>query len=193
MGEYAIRKSDDVRVKIGTLENMYYLRYEDRFKVRHESGNVDPVIDANELRFRLSFPDEDDVPIGQYKDFRRGLRLYRASSVQGCSEDYSREMSGEPGNIQLRHESGLLLNVPCYHGLKLPEVLPPMKAFWNGKSWSMELYWLRPTPEGVKPVIGCRHCGDLWRTDWADIWGYVPQDMRAVLREYMEAETKVTV
>ena len=39
MGEYAIRKSDGESIKIGTCEDMYYLRYEDRFKVTPEEGS----------------------------------------------------------------------------------------------------------------------------------------------------------
>jgi hypothetical protein len=186
MGEYAIRKSDGQRVKIGTCESMYYLRYEDRNKVTHESGNVDPMKDAESLRFRLPFLDEDEIQPGDYEDHNRGLRLYRASAVNGCSSDF--EIEAEPGIMQLRHESGLLLNVPCYHGAKLPEVVSPMKAFWNGKSWSIELYRLRPTPQGIKPIIGCRHCGEIWRVDWADIWEYIPFDMRCVLRTYQQQE-----
>ena len=39
MGEYAIRKSDNDCIKIGTCEDMYYLRYEDQDKVTPDSGS----------------------------------------------------------------------------------------------------------------------------------------------------------
>ena len=42
MGEYAQRISDGERVKIGTCEDMLYLRFEDRAKVSALAGNVDP-------------------------------------------------------------------------------------------------------------------------------------------------------
>ena len=44
MGEYA--KYNNQEIKIGTCETMYYLRYEDRHKVKALKGNVDPVRDA---------------------------------------------------------------------------------------------------------------------------------------------------
>jgi hypothetical protein len=188
MGEYAIRKSDETEIKIGTCEEMYYLRYEDRDKVRVLSGNVDPVAEANELRFRLPFPDEDGLQPGEYEDFARGLRLYRSHAGSLGHDDFE-PPNTDPGTIQLHHDSGLLLNVPCYHGLRLPEVTAPMKAFWNGKSWATELTQLRPTPEGVKPIVHCRFCGHKWRFDWVDIWDYVNgADVRAALRPYVDAE-----
>jgi len=193
MGEYAIRKSDGQNVKIGTCENMYYLRYEDRDKVRAVSGSVDPVKEAHQLRFRLPFPDEDDVRIGQYQEYERGQRLYCSRGVgqSGYNEDFTDISTVEdPGTIQLHHQpSGLLINVPCYHGIKLPEVTAPMKAFWNGKGHSFELVWLRPLEDGsVKPVVRCRHCRQAWRYEWADIWEYIPADMQARLRCYYEVK-----
>lgn len=152
MGEYAIRKSDGVEVKIGTCEEMYYLRYEDREKVRVKPNNVDPVQFANELRFRLPFPDEDHILPGDYDNHKRGERLYIPSSVSGCSEAFSDDSTvNEPGRIQLRHECGLILGIPCYHGIKLPEVVHPMAVFWNGKSWFFELMQLRPTRKASSP------------------------------------------
>jgi len=67
MGEYA--KFGNSEIKIGTCEDMYYLRFEDRYKVRHLPGNVDPNKDseAAHLRFRLPFPDEDHILPGGYE------------------------------------------------------------------------------------------------------------------------------
>lgn len=42
MGEYAVRISDGERIKIGTCEDMLYLRFEDRHKVSAENGSVNP-------------------------------------------------------------------------------------------------------------------------------------------------------
>jgi hypothetical protein len=193
MGEYAIRSSDGAEIKIGTCENMYYLRFEDREKVQKLSGNVDPIADCGELRFRLPFPDEDDVQPGEYEDFNRGQRLYRQRGVgvSGYCEDWKDESTVEdPGIMQLRHEaSGLLLNVPCYHGVKLPDVIKPMQAFWNGKGHAFELAQLRPIGSGllVYPVVRCRFCQHAWRYDWSQVWDYIPYEMQLRLRQYREA------
>lgn len=219
MGEYATRKSDGQEIKIGTCESMYYLRYEDRAKVRHLSGNVNPVKDAGELRFRLPFPDEDGIQPGEYEDYNRGQRLYRYLPCQCCKgepttykcircdgsgcEPYADQFSDpsttdDPGIMQLRHEaSGLILNVPCYHGEKLPDVVKPMQAFWNGKGHSLELFQLRPVRlahddgteyEQVFPVVRCRHCNHAWRYTWADVIEFVPQPLRSRLEQYVQLE-----
>jgi hypothetical protein len=83
----------------------------------------------------------------------------------------------------------LLINLPCYHGVKLPEVGANSKAFWNGKSWSFELAHVRAVYETgedfgdlrLYPVIRCRHCRKLWRADWSDVIDYIPEPMRAWL------------
>jgi hypothetical protein len=191
MGEYAIRKSDGAQIKIGTCEMMYYLRFEDRHKVRAlVPNNVDPVLEAPELKFRLPYPDEDAVLPGDYTDYARGYRLWKKTGMGHCQDFEDPDTVKDPGIIQLTHKSGLLLNVPCYHGHKLPDVATPMTAFWNGKSWSLELAWLRPAEYNVVggkvsvfPVVQCRHCGHLWRYTWYDIWDYIADEK---LRERLQ-------
>lgn len=180
MGEYAMYGKD--RIKIGTCERMYYLRYEQRQMVQPLSGNVKPATTPG-LFFRLPFPDEDDVPPGHFTPFERGARLYRQN------EDFADD-SLEPGTMQLHHPSGLLLNVPCDHGSRLPEVGPGMHAVWNGKSWSLELIALKSLPDGtVRPVVHCRHCRELWSYDWADLLEWIPADLLPALRPYLPAVT----
>ena len=92
----------------------------------------------------------------------------------GYFEDFSDESTmKEVGTIQLKHESGLLINVPCYHGHKLPELGPDAKAFWNGKTHSLELYMVKVTASDVVPIVRCRHCGNMWRYTWDDVLPFV--------------------
>lgn len=197
MGEYAIRKSDGAEVKIGTCEDMLYLRYEDRDKVQQKPGSLDPSKEAHMVRFRLPFDDEDNVPIGQYVNPFRGLRLYRPirdaqGNITGHDDFTDPTTADDPGTIQLHHDCGLLANVPCYHGNKLPN-LGDAKTFWNGKGWFLELSQLRPVknPNGetqIYPVVKCRHCGHKWRYEWADVAEFIPEPMRTRLAVYMPAQ-----
>lgn len=182
MGEYAKYNGRDI--KIGTCEDMYYLRFEDRGKVRHISGNVNPAVDreAAELRFRLPFLDEDDCGPGNYEEYNRSLRLCDCGKI-GSKLNYCRDFADEslaekPGTVQLHHESGLLVNVPCYHGIRLPD-LGECKTFWNGKSYSLVLSSLRGVMDNgtlkLLPVVRCRWCDEAWRYDWANIWDYIPE------------------
>lgn len=75
MGEYATRKSDGQNVKIGTCENMYYLRADQVELIRPESGNVSPLRDWKEIRFRFPWPDEDSVAPGDFEGFDRKMLL----------------------------------------------------------------------------------------------------------------------
>lgn len=193
MGEYAKRISDGVEVKIGTCEDMYYLRFEDRDKVRPISGNLDPVQEANVLRFRLPFPDEDDIQIGTYKDYRRGQVLYRGN-------DYFSDESkaAHAGLIQLHHDSGLMVNAACFHGIKLPDGNADLRPFWNGKAPSFVLSSIGPRQcaDGVfrvHPIVACRHCNEAWRYQWSDIWSYIPYALQVRLREYMESFPTVSL
>lgn len=167
MGEYAARKSDGVEVKIGTCESMYYLRFEDQDKVVYnffEDGT----------RYRLPFPDEDSVAVGDYRDHDRGHRLYSVDDDGRMVADFAPEGELEPGTIQLTHPSGLLVNVACHHGMKLPEAGEggEFRAGWNGKSHSFELKAIKAVAGGTRPVYGCRHCRRMWSTDWESIIDY---------------------
>lgn len=94
----------------------------------------------------------------EYDDYQRGARLSNEADLE-----LGIPWKEDPGTIQLTHKSGLLLNVPCYHGRQLPEVSAPMKAFWNGKSPALELYQVKNTTEGIKPIVRCRLVL-LWRS-----------------------------
>jgi hypothetical protein len=72
VGEYA--KFSGESVKIGTCEEMYYLRLNQRRLVEHEDGNVNvngP--EVYELRFRFPWPDEDTVEPGGFEHYERAV------------------------------------------------------------------------------------------------------------------------
>ena len=105
MGEFA--RFNGARIKIGTCENLYYLRWEDRFKVEYDFGN-------HKWNWRLPWPDEDQIKPGEYPDPFRGALLVDFTAPDGLA----------PGYIHIRHECGLLINAPCFHGRALP---PPRR------------------------------------------------------------------
>lgn len=189
MGEYATRKSDGERVKIGTCENMYYLRYEDRGKVKKEPNNLDPNKEKG-LFWRLPFPDEDDVKIGEYEDYNRGYGLwkpiYNALGKQISHEDFTLDdMAVEPGSIQLKHECGVLLSIPCHHGTKLPDAPDGWRIGWNGKSPHLELTSVKNNEDEIRFVVRCRFCEDMWSFTWADIKEFVHGEMKERLESYL--------
>lgn len=190
MGEYATRRADGQKIKIGVCEDLFYLRIEDAHKVAPLPGNVDASVETG-LRFRLPYPDEDELGPGEYEDYARGLRLYRTvkDGKHAWSEDFAPAWlaDADPGTLQLRHEaSGLLVSVPCHHGERLPDVGPNMTAHWNGKGHSIELYAVKRCPSAtVLPVVRCRHCGTKWLATWDDVLPFVPgAELRARLAKH---------
>jgi len=182
MGELATRKSDRERIKIGTCESMYYLRWDDIDRVE-----IDYDLRQPGLSFRLPFPDEDDQLPGQYEAYNRGYRLLPYEDDGHTVAFEAGDTIAHPGLIQLHHRSGLLVNASCFHGLRLPEGSDELQTHWNGKDphvW--ELIRVKNHPgAGLLPLISCRHCGQLFRSDWASVLPHVAdQALRDRLTAY---------
>lgn len=72
MGEFATYKGE--RIKIGTCENLYYLRADQKSLVQRTSGSVDPnSADRYAIRFRFPWPDEDRIQPGDFADYDRSV------------------------------------------------------------------------------------------------------------------------
>ena len=79
-----------------------------------------------------------------------------------------------PGFLQIKHDSGLLLGLNCYHGERLPEVTGDVRsAHWNGRSTHWNLVCLRETDEGLLPVVQCAICRDYFRETWAGVLPFI--------------------
>jgi hypothetical protein len=101
MGEYALFKGS--KIKIGTCEDMYYLRADQAHLVEPLSGNVDPVRHRDGIRFRFPFPDEDGIEPGAFEQYERGVTLWGVKVPQGVTH-YS---------VQFKADNGYLISLPC--------------------------------------------------------------------------------
>ncbi|MFH1739627.1 MAG: hypothetical protein ABIH23_11515 [bacterium] len=170
MGEYAHRNRDGASIKIGTCEDMYYLRLEDREAVTPDKGS------SFGLRWRLPFPDEDNILPGEYDDYNRGESM---GHYQPQGELLECAIS-EPGIVQAKTPHGLLVNIKCYHGLKLPANSDDATFFWNGKGNFPELASIREDKGEYWPVVRCAECGHQWRGTWESV---LPHISNATLRD----------
>jgi hypothetical protein len=75
--------------------------------------------------------------------------------------------------IQLNHESGLHINIVCYHGLKLPAESKEIQAFWNRKTSFFALCAVKNTKEGIKAVVRCVFCGKSWTTEIENVLPFI--------------------
>ena len=103
MGEYAMY--GDARVKIGTCEDMYYLRADQRYRVGPLEGNVNPTNarDLEVIRFRFPWPDEDHIEPGAFERYDRVLGLYGVEVPADL----------EHGRVQFVAHAGYNVMLPC--------------------------------------------------------------------------------
>ena len=79
MGEYATYKGQ--QIKMGTCEDMYYLRATQARQVEPEQGSLDPTRpDVQQvIRFRFPWPDEDGIEPGAFTPYDRSVGVWDVS------------------------------------------------------------------------------------------------------------------
>jgi len=149
MGEYATFRGESV--KLGTCENMYYLRAEQRHDVTGYSFGGDVLAG---VRFRFPFPDEDGTEPGAFGDHDRSVR------IPGDFKIPDGEGFEHVGSVQFRAEPGYLLSVPCPESSAFAATgLSIHRNGWTGG------YGIAQTAyrEGEwRVIVTCRSCGARW-------------------------------
>lgn len=107
MGEYAKLVGTGEEVKIGTCEDMLYLRADQRHLVWPQYGNVNPqsAEDQKSIRFRFPWPDEDGIAPGGFDNPFRKLAVH-----QPPPEHVTHNL------IQFRAAQGYNISLPCPEG-----------------------------------------------------------------------------
>lgn len=93
MGEMAKYKGEEI--KIGTCEEMYYLRADQRHLVEYDFDPGD--------RFRFPFPDEDELEPGNFGDHDRGVEIPGYTIPEGHIH----------GKVQFTSRAGYVTSLPC--------------------------------------------------------------------------------
>lgn len=121
MGEYAKLIGSGEEVKIGTCEDMLYLRFDQRHQVWPQHGNVNPgsAEDLDVIRFRFPWPDEDPVAPGAFENPFRRLAVHVPSPPEV-----------EHGIVQfVASTEGYNVCLPCPEG---PNQIEGLKVHRNG-------------------------------------------------------------
>lgn len=153
MGEYATIKNTRERVKIGTCEDLMYLRWDQVDLVRGET----PIRDALDVYlFRFPWPGEDNIAPGHFDS-------ERAVAVHGV-----RQPEIEHGMVQFTASAGYVLSIPCPEGQ--PNVTD---GFWtmvgdlrvgrNGFKGAMQITGQRVWEGRLVLVCRCGPCGSTYR------------------------------
>jgi hypothetical protein len=169
VGEYALLSGREV--KIGTCENMYYLRFDQRHMVEPKPGNVDPVRDATSgIRFRFPWPHEDGTAPGAFEDYDKAVAVHGLRAPDGV----------EHGIVQFTAR-GYNVCLPCPEGPGadkddgLSVRRGGLRVHRNGFTGAVLISQQRLLEDGTLALIArCGGCGYAWRYSTVD-------DVRPVL------------
>ena len=165
MGEYATYNGG--QIKIGTCEDMYYLRYDQRGLVTPESGSVNPAgSDKYELRFRFPWPGEDQIEPGGFKEYGKAVQVRDLKAAEDVDHN----------SVQFVAQAGYLVSLPCpesgaykdaaglYSGRSLTGTT--VRVARNGFQGSVLLSAQKPVKGvGLVPILRCGGCGAMWREE----------------------------
>ena len=152
MAEYALH--DGERVKIGTCEEMYYLRAEQAHDVVAVPGSVDPVKHAEELRFRFPWPDEDGTAPGRFDPYNRTVALWGMETPAGLADAHH--------PVQFIANAGYLTSLPCPESGRFPADLHFQR---NGFGGAVRLCGQRRVGDVLASIVTCGGCGLKWRLE----------------------------
>lgn len=182
MGEYATFQGQSI--KIGTCENMYYLRADQRAAVRPEAHSVDPVKYADQLRFRFPWPDEDDKAPGDFDD------PFRSLAVDGAPAPALGEM--DHGIVQFVASAGYNVCLPCPEGAG-ENPAHGLRVARNGFSGAVHIVQQRFWHGHLITVAQCGGCGAKYRLENWEMAEPVVVAIRAMAdREQRTAERNNT-
>jgi hypothetical protein len=155
MGEHATFQGQTI--KIGTCENLYYLRHDQRHLIERYDFSPD------DFRYRFPFPDEDHLEPGQFDDHGRGIRI---------PGGYSLSDQPDHGIVQFTAYAGYNLCIPCpeqfgHAGLgPVPVELPDggtIGVHRNGFNGSPKITQQRELDGLLWTIVDCGSCGGKWR------------------------------
>lgn len=154
MGEYATFRGN--RIKIGTCEDMYYLRADQAEQVQRESGSVDPILDRAGIRYRFPWPDEDNSNPGEFADFDRAVAIHGVAAPAEV-DHYS---------VHFTTGKGLQVSLPCPFSIGGKTV--PYIIHKNGWPGDIGIIRQRVWDGRLALVCKCMACGSLYRLPTED-------------------------
>ena len=171
MGEYA--KHQGHQIKIGTCEQMYYLRADQVKFITPEHNSVNPhsLDTAGLIRFRFPFPDEDTVQPGAFQDYNRALWIYGLEVPEGVDHGSLQFTRNYPSS------GGISLSTPCPESKE--GKASGLRFGYNGYAGKVGIHSQRLIEGKLKLVCACGSCGALWRNDTLEDCAPILDNLRA--------------
>lgn len=157
MGEYAKFRGQEV--KIGTCEDMYYLRADQAALVQPLSGNARPASKEDQaiIRFRFPWPDEDGNEPGSFDPYWRGVAV-----------PFPMPKEVQHNLVQFFARTGYLVSLLCPEGL--PGATPGLKTPYgqlvihrNGFGGAVQLVQQAYRDGKLVPILKCGGCEAIFR------------------------------
>jgi hypothetical protein len=177
MGEYV--EYGNKTVKLGTCEDLYYVTLPQlQANVSLMSavdGNCQPntyLDPKNGYRYRFPFPDEDGTPVGEYKDYERGLQVLLLDQYAPNLIKYLRQENTDKDNnfdhddkwISIGTENygyGVNVKIPCPLTDKFRKA--GIETSIGGVKNVVLLTQQKQVDGEVIAIIDCFYCGAKWR------------------------------
>lgn len=158
MGEYAKYRGQSV--KIGTCEDMLYLRANQAHLVTPIPGNTDPVKEAGSIRFRFPFPQEDGLKPGEFDDPFFTLGVSGVEVPDDIDHDRLQFTRNYPKG------GGLTLSTPCPNSKE--GKASGLQFTHNGYSGDVQIAQHRLIDGKLVLVCACGGCGAKYRLPTLD-------------------------
>ena len=144
MGEFGTFNGE--HIKIGTCEDMYYLRADQRHLVQSAT-----LRDLTNIRFRFPFPDEDHLAPGDFDDYDRGLTVWGYQVPDGVEHD----------SVQFKATAGILASLPCPYSAAAKA--SGITYHFNGFRGPARIVQQRVWAGVWATVMACGPCGARYR------------------------------
>lgn len=142
MGEYADYRGQ--RIKIGTCEDMYYLRADQMNDVRPVPGHLDVI------RFRFPFPAEDGTKPGEF-----------SYPPEGPVVDYPPELPAQHDKVSLQTAEHAYTRLSAW--LPCPSVAPEVwHKYVQSYSPKVRIQYQGYRNGHLAVIVACAYCGGLW-------------------------------
>jgi len=186
MGEYVT--SYGQQVKLGTCEDLYYTRLD---QLRDYSPKVDVeeyLNPDNGFRYRFPFPEEDNLTIGNYDNFDKGLIISLHIDDYSLADFEHRDI-WTACNIEGSYNVNIALPCPQSKELdwtftQMPDNTIKKIKHSNNNFRLVSIKQQKQVNDEVWTVIACPYCGARVRIDYDDALklvhsikaGYVPSN-----------------
>ena len=155
MGEYA--NYGRSKIKIGTCEDLYYLRYDQRHQVTALPGNVDATNAQHQehLRFRFPFPFEDSTEPGAFENYHLG---YTVPGGYRLPDDYEKH-----GRVQFTASAGYNTCLPCPESKAGRDFQEHTRIHRNGFPGAVAVVMQKKVDGELRTIVRCNGCHAMWQ------------------------------